>query len=393
MADLATRSKDIFELNYLAEKMQSFHKGDAQQFMDVLTALGGGMLNAIDLATHYGNLAFYTDIFDHMDLGVEFMKQNTGCDPELFADSFLIDCGRYVARTMRGIFLDSGVFVGFPREFFKNRYDGHVLPVTNICDPHITMEVGRRTYGVAPYRNELVSFPQPVAFRKVKLPAVDFGSPSVKVKIPLNASATYISRLLERLAVSIDQPPKATKASYVFKPDDMSIRAGIYSDKIGDVSEIAHHYIAMTPEQRTVFCGLVEDLFVKSNRDAINGRGQYTNTCGIVYKHDLLEKMKHEYGYIPPLCESPTTLVLQRSKTRTPLTYSKGCREMTTIVLPASQKEIDAAESSLAMPEEKLIVRSFSLNMNSGMIQKMLDQNKTLSEINNYFLYGGQNNE
>jgi hypothetical protein len=323
-----------------------------------------------------------------MDLGVEFMKQNTGRDPELFADSFLIDCGRYVARTMHGIFLNGGVFVGFPREFFKSRYDGHVLSASHINDPYITMEVGRRTYGAASYRNELVSFPQPVVFRKEKLPAVDFGSPSVKVKIPLNASATYISRLLERLAVSIDQPPKATKVSYVFKPDDMSIRAGIYSDKIGEVSEITHHYLAMTSEQRTIFCGLVEDLFVKSNRDAINGRGQHINTCGIVYKHDLLEKMKREHSYIPPPYGSPVTLVLQRSKPRTQLTCSKSCREMTTITLPANQKEIDAVESELAMPETDLIFRSFSLCINSGKIQRMIDQKRSLSEINNSFSNG-----
>jgi len=55
---------------------------------------------------------------------------------------------------------------------------------------------------------------------------------------------------------------------------------------------------------------------------------------------------------------------------------------MTTITLPASQKEIDAVESSLAMPESEIILRSFSLCMKSGDLQRMIGQKMTLSEIN-----------
>lgn len=139
------------------------------------------------------------------------------------------------------------------------------------------------------------------------------------------------------------------------------------------MSKIAHHYTAMDARQRAVFCSMIEELQRKTDNDVFAGRGKPLNPCGIVQKYSLLERMEREYGYIPPRSDAPVAMVLQRSR---------DSSEVTAITLPTSQTEIDNAVCYLGVPEEEVRVRSFSLDINSGKIQRMIDGGMTVSGIN-----------
>lgn len=360
-------SNDLEELNYLAAFFGR-RKYNTDQYDQILTAMGGGAHNAVDLATHYEGIVLYADIFTHRDLGVEFLKGKTTGDTEYLSDHSLVQWGKYAQQQMGGIFMENGMFVGFPKELLRNRYDGHVLPsyYTNTGS------------GV-----ELAAAPQAIGI--VKPISEEYKNISVKrearyIPMPLYASAATQHRILSRLNVDFHRSIFERSHYRFYRPDAKrkDITSPLVAGTAGQVWQAAIYYDHMTEPQREAF----RDIMRKQDRDedlrAIRGDTQKPVSTGdLIERYGVWETMEQDHGFVRPTSQSPVTLVVRNRRHPELITQT---------TMPADQEEMDTFLGAIAAlePEEYrgFEVLTFSIDANCRAVEQIIEETPSPVELN-----------
>lgn len=357
---------DVAELNYIAIQFTR-HGYDEDRYTSILQALGGGSHRAVDLATHFDSLSHYTDIHTYRDLGIAFLKGRVDKDPLLsYSDHYLIECGRYAKTMMGGIFLENGEFVGFPKEFLHQSYDGHCLPDHGkVRHPFITMNVTKRHVGLPPQ-----NIPEQ---RNRQGPVVV--SNRLQVKLPLSSSAATIYRNMARLGLDPYSLQAQQDFNFVYTP--IGEQQAIVRGSIGQVAEAALCYEQMSLVQRQAFRDMLVTAQQQYEYQYFLGRGKPVPNSGtLMWNERVLERMESEHGFVRPSSKNPVCCLVRNK--RLPEMPQKA-------IFPLSTGEMHELIDNLALDSSKdpnFQVVTFSLDSNCGSVQRLVDQGITMEGFN-----------
>lgn len=357
---------DVTELNYIATQFVR-HGYDADRYTSILKAIGGGSHRAVDLATHFDSVAFYSDIYSFRDLGIAFLRGRVDKDPSLsYSDHYLIECGKYAMRQMDGIFQEDGAFVGFPREFLHKKYDGHCLPDhDDMKHPFITLKKTSGHWSIPP----------------TKIPGLEHRqgptlvSDPFEIKLPLSSSAATIYRKLMRVNLDPHSFRNQLALHFSFKPveeEPLTIRGSI-----GQVAEAALCYEQMNFAQRKVFRDMLRTSQQHHDVMYLAGQGKKPPQTGtLMWNEKMLERMECEHGFEHPVSKEPVSCIVR----------NKRLAEMPQkVVFPLSNGGMQELVDNLALEGPKdpdFQVVTFSLDNNCGHIQRLAEQGVTMEDFN-----------